>query len=314
MTIERIPIDTGSPEGRAQWLALRDKDITASMAATLLGVHPYITPFSAFLLKSGKISDDPEESPALRRGRLLEPVAIQMLREDYPNWIDTASPNAYYRDPEIRLGATPDVTAFDPQRGLGVVQIKTVEPSIFRKQWRDESGEVSPPLWIAVQALIEAHLTGAQWAAVAPMVVSFGIDMPLIEIPLHAGVIDRIKAEVVAFWDRIARNDPYEPDYTRDGEALAKLYGAADGSTVDLRHDNELPTLAAEDQVLATEIRERKARRDEIRAAILAKIGSASRAIFQGGVITAPTITRKAYSVAAASYRNISIKMQEAGT
>ena len=76
---------------------------------------------------------------------------------------------------EIGSG-TPDLFVECPERGRGIVQIKSVEGSIFRKKWRDpETNEIAPPLWIAVQGIVEAHLDGAQWAAVAPLVVGFGM-------------------------------------------------------------------------------------------------------------------------------------------
>ena len=57
--IERIPI-----ESRAQWLALRERNIGASEAGALLGLHigaseagallhDYLTPFEAWARKSG---------------------------------------------------------------------------------------------------------------------------------------------------------------------------------------------------------------------------------------------------------------------
>ena len=237
MTIERIKI-----ENREQWLALRSQDITASIAGALLGVHPYSTAYGLYLLKSGKITEDPEETGPMRRGRLLEPVAVQMLREDRPDWTIHDHPiGYYYSDTASSLGATPDVLVTDEHCKMGVVQIKSVEPSIFRRDWKCEDGTIEPPLWIVIQAIIEAHLTGAEWAAVAPMVIGFGVEMPIIPIPIHAGILDRIKFEVAAFWQRIEANEPYPVDYARDGALIAQLYPQDNGLEIDLSHDNELP-------------------------------------------------------------------------
>jgi putative phage-type endonuclease len=302
--IARIPI-----ENREQWLALRQRDITASVAGALLGVHPYTTAYALYLLKIGAVGEDPEESPAMRRGRLLEPVAIAMLRENNPDWRDVASPGLYFRDSDARLGATPDAWAL-AKRGLGVVQIKSVERSVFQRVWRDNEGEITPPLWVAVQAIVEAHLTGAEWAAVAALVVGFGIDLHLIEIPIHRPVVDRVKAEVTDFWDRVERRRPYPPDYGRDGALIAKLYPETEtGRTIDLTRDNALPELAAEDAHLAEEVRERTTRRAAIKSEIVAKMGDAETALFQGGRVTAKMVDRKPYSVQASRYRDVRIKL-----
>ena len=62
----------------------------------------------------------------MRRGRLLEPIALQLLQEEKPDWVIAPHP-FYYRDGEMRLGASPDALASRPDiSGIGVVQLKTV--------------------------------------------------------------------------------------------------------------------------------------------------------------------------------------------
>lgn len=280
-----MPIEKIAITDRDQWLAMREQDVTASIAGALLGVHPYSTAYGLYLQKSGRIHDDPEESVAMRRGRLLEPVAVQMLREDRSEWKIEEYPVGYYfRDPEARVGATPDVFATNEKGELGIVQIKSVEPSIFRRDWVQEGGLVEPPLWIVIQAVIEAKLTGRKWAAVAPMVIGFGVEMPIIPIPVHDGIFDRIKAEVASFWDRIASGQPYDPDYARDGSLIAKLYPRGnDAIEVDLSGDNEIP--AAVDLLETARRIKKDAEQDEktAKAVIAAKMGEASFARLADG-------------------------------
>ena len=103
MTIESFPVTD-----RAEWLRWREQDVTASVVAALFGpdVHPYMSPFHLFALKAGLIQEDPEETPAMRRGRLLEPVALELLREERPTW-DCRHVNRYFRDTVHRVGGTP---------------------------------------------------------------------------------------------------------------------------------------------------------------------------------------------------------------
>jgi hypothetical protein len=267
--IERIAI-----ENREQWLALRSQDVTASIAGALLGVHPYSTAYGLYLLKKGLIAEDPEETGPMRRGRLLEPVAVQMLREDRPDWkIEQYPIGYYYRDAAARIGATPDVFAINEHGKPGIVQLKSVEPSVFRREWRTESGTVEPPLWIVVQAILETYLTGREWAAVAPLVVGFGLELPIIDIPIHAGIFQRIKLEVDAFWQRIAEGRNYDPDYARDGSLIAKLYPQDNGAEIDLRGDNEIP--GAVDLLETARSLKKSADADEntAKAVILSKMG-----------------------------------------
>lgn len=305
MAIERHEISS-----REQWLALRKKDVTASVAGALLGVHEFTTPYSLWALKSGVVEEDPEESAAMRRGRFMEPVAISVLQEMYPEWRVVPGGKVYLRDPETRIGATPDLFVECPERGPGVVQIKSVEQSIFRKKWKDpETGEVRPPLWIAVQGITEAYMAGAKWAAVAPIVVGFGIDVHLIDIPIHAGVVDRLKIETSIFWRNVEHGMAPPADFGRDGEIISQLYGATNGETIDLTGDNRISELVQLNEQYAEQESDLKEKRAAVKAEIISKLGNAEAAHCAGGwFISAKTIHRKAYTVKESSYRAVRAK------
>lgn len=298
--IEQIKI-----ENRPQWLGCRKAAVTASAAGALLGVHPYMTAYGLFCEKKGLIADDMEDTPVLRRGRLLEPVAVQMLREDKPEWTVEEYPVGYfYYDPETRIGATPDVFVTDENGRRGVVQVKSVEAGIFRRDWKSESGTIEPPLWIVVQALIEAKLTGREFAAVAPMVIGFGIEMPIIDIPIHDGVFDRIKLEVDQFWKRIAEGRQYDPDYARDGSLIAQIYPQDNGVEIDLSGDNALPEYV--DLLETARASKKAAETDEktAKAAISERMGEAAIArIADGRRISNKTQRRAGYVVEPTEFR-----------
>lgn len=300
MAIQKIPVTD-----RASWLEHRKQDVTASVAAAVLNAHPYTTGFRLWAEKTGKLDDgDVAETAAMERGRLLEPVALQLLRERQPTW-KVEQPGVYLRDPEARLGATPDAYAVDPERpGFGIVQVKSVEAGIFRRSWRDEdTREVSLPIWIACQAIVEAHLSGASWACVAALVVGFGLDLHVIKVPIHAGVIERIRGSVADFWRLVESGVTPDFDFGRDASLIARMYAQDDGSTVDLSHRNDLPALLDEKETLSKVKNDADKRLKAISAELLAAMGPATSAIVANGVVTAKTIHRGAYSVAPTSYR-----------
>jgi hypothetical protein len=316
--IQRIPCPDDT-----DWHALRQQDITASVAAALLGAadpedqHSYATPYKLYMLATGAVEPEhlDEEGPVLR-GILMEEPAVRLLRRRNPTWIvrhNTGEGRVYYRDPVTRIGATPDVIVNDPQRGLGVVQIKSVGEFAFRKKWLNDDREAEPPLWIAVQAIVEATLVGATWAAVAPFrVTDGGIDMPLIDIPLHAGIMTRLREAVAEFWRRVEAREPYDPDYGRDGELISRIFADDDGSTVDLSDNRRVAALIGEREVLkkieaegAAAAKERKT----IDAEIIHILGNAARGrLADGRVVEAKTVRRGAYEVAPTSYRSVRIK------
>lgn len=302
--IQTIPISD-----RASWLAMRRQDVTASAAGCLLGVHEYTSAYGLWATKTGRIPDDGDETPAMRRGRLLEPVVAAMLAEDHPEWA-VRSPGVYLRDPEARLGATPDLFVECPNAGAGIVQVKTTADLIFRQKWRDpDTREVELPLWIAVQAILEAHLSGRQWAKVAVMVVGMGLDLHLIDVPIHEGVIARIRGAVADFWKMVGDGRTPDPDYGRDAAVIERLYAADNGETIDLTSDNTLPAIVEERASLSAEKNAAEKRLKEIKAEILAKVGNHAVARISGGkIITAKTVRRGAYSVEATQYRDVRIK------
>lgn len=274
------------PKNRAAWLQARNADITASVVAALFGEHEFTTIFELWALKTGRIPHLEGETAAMQRGRLLEPVAVQLMREQRPDWRieHNSAENTYYREPSSRLGGTPDVMVSARGRGRGVVQIKSVEASVFRRKWLDEDGNVEPPLWIALQATLEAHLTGSDWAAVAPLVVGHGVEMPIVEVPIVTGVIDAMRERSAEFWALVASGNEPQPDFSRDAGVIEKIYGMGDQfDEVDLTSDNRVLDLLASREFAADRMKRSKAEIDEIDAEIKAKMGNAHIAHISGG-------------------------------
>lgn len=274
------------PRDRAAWLRARGRDVTASVVGALFGEHEFTTIYELWMMKAGRLPRQDEETPAMQRGRLLEPVAVQLLREMHPDWslVHNAAENVYFRDPIHRLGGTPDVIATAPGRGQGAVQIKSVEASVFRRKWLDEDGNVEPPLWISLQATLEAYLTGSEWAAVAPLVIGHGLEMPMVEIPIVEGVVDAMKERSLEFWEMVASGNEPQPDYARDAGVIERIYG--DGNQfeeVDLTPDNRVPTLLERRRDAKRQITDLVDEVSTIDAEIKSKMGLAHLAHIPGG-------------------------------
>lgn len=301
-------IEIVSPKDRAAWLALRGKDVTASVVGALFHEHEFVSTYELWALKSGRLSADTSETPAMQRGRLLERVAVDLLRERHPDWAieHNATENTYYRDPDARIGATPDVIVDAPGRGRGVVQVKSVEATVYRRKWLAH-GEPEPPFWIVLQAITEAHLVGADWAAVAPLVVGHGLEMPLIDIPLTPGVWDAIKQRTAAFWAMVESGQEPTPDFGRDGGVIDRLFADGDEyEEIDLSGDNRVPELIARRTRLKDEIKACEAEVKAIDAEVKAKIGSATIAhLGDGRRVTWKTVARKGYVVEPTTFRQL---------
>ena len=306
-----MPIEKHYITSRDQWLTWRKSDVTASAIGALFGVHDYLTPLELYMLKTGQIVEDPDEAPAMRRGRLLEPVALQLLQEERPTWKMVEDPGkTYYRDPDARIGATPDSIWVDPDReGFGIVQIKTVEPFMFRKKWNPD-GMIDPPTWIVLQAYVEAVMTGAAWACVAPMRVGFGIDLDLIEIPLDVDLMGTIKEKVADFWRMVADGEEPPADYARDGDLLRKIYSETGKHIVDLTRHNRIGELCEEKVRWAYRKTSCERALDVIDNEIIDILGDAPAAEHPDWNITRKTVNMKERVQAAYSYRALRVNLE----
>lgn len=310
--IERHPIDPDN--NPAPWLELRRQDVNGSRAGALIGANEYVSAAALYYDKLGIVPlDDGDETGAMERGRLLEPVAVELLKRRFPTW-SFCRPRLYLRDPVIRLGATPDVYAHDELGRFGVVEIKNPEPSVFRRTWQHADGSIEPPISAVIQAIVQRHLAGAEWAAVAALRVGHRLELDLVPVPADTtGVYARICEACVEFWQRVAQRRPPEPDFHRDAALLLKLFALDEAddedrsdALIDLSGDNRLPELALRDHDLAEAIKAAEGERSAIKAELRYKMGDAGGVVHNGRIIArAKTVRRGAYKVGPKVYRDV---------
>lgn len=275
MTIEII-----RPADRQAWLAARQHDVTASVAAAVLGAHPYTTPYQLWAEKTGRLSPDDEETEAMERGNLMEPVVVAMIRKRFPEWVVTyENDRAYFRDTDRGIGATPDAFIVRGDRaGTGNCQIKSASSDAFKQFWLDpDTGEVVPPTWIAVQAITEAQLTGCAWACVALVVITWRgtFQLHIIDIPIHLKLWNRLVAKVGEFWAMVASGQEPDPDWQRDGDVVMDVYRDSVPERRDLSGDRELDTLIHQFDRARVDAAGAKAVVDQLRPIIIHALGTA---------------------------------------
>lgn len=307
--IERIAI-----ESREQWLALRMSDFTASDGGSLYG-EGYRSLYEIYAEKTGLIAPDIEAAttddleiviPPHERGLLLEDRGGELMRRLKPHWMIKKN-DEYYRDPQTRMGATPDYLVNDPERGLGVVNIKNPEQWIYERQWKQEDGTIEPPLANAVQVNIEADLAGAAWGAIGAFVVSHRTRFRLIEVPLKPVLMGNIRGRIAKFWSDAEAGIPPAFDYSRDGTVISKLYQNGGGDPIDLSQHNRIAFLCEEK--LAWQRRAGNAERalETIEAEITDILKDAEKALHPDFNITRKKQKTGGYSVAPGETRVLRI-------
>jgi predicted phage-related endonuclease len=300
-----MEIERHQPKDRAEWRAWRRQDISASRIGGLLpGVHPYVTAYQLFAEKTGRIvPEDDIDTPTTARGRVTETVGAQFTAEQLPGAQITVNGMEYWRDPHRRIGATPDLLVED-DRGLGVVELKCIEPSVYARTWRDHE----PPTWIRLQALTQARLTGATWAAIGALRIGYGVEFDLIPVPLDDGEWTALLADVAAFWRMVSINTPPAPDFGRDAGTIAALNATVDGSAIDLSDDPELCAAVIERERLKRASKEFDARCTELEGLIRHKAGTNSIVLAGDYRLTLKEIQRAGYTVPPSSYPSLKVK------
>lgn len=334
-----MPVEISHPTSQQAWLAGRHRDVTASIAACLFAAHPYMSMYRLWAEKTGRLAPQ-ESNAAMARGTILEPIAVELLQRVYPLWEIEYPLAAYYRDPGIRLGATPDALARRPDyESPGVIQIKTTAEDVFRGWLDPDTGDVVLPEWIAVQVLVEAHLTGAEWASAVIVRLPRGIDelveglthsgcedvpgilralmfawlhlgkveVHVVDVPIHARLIAKIRRATAEFWAIVDAGENPPPDWSRDGATVLDVWRDSDGSTAMLADPGLFERLAGE--YAAAKQAENAAAKQAalLKPQLIDMLGNAERGETERWRASAPTVHRRAYEVPASSSRMLKV-------
>lgn len=299
---------------RQQWLDWRKADVTASDIGAVCGVSKWKSPLRLYAEKLGLI-DGPEETKMMRRGRWFEPAALFALREVRPDW-QIVSPTVYLRDPVLRIGATPDLAAIDPDRpGIGCVQVKVVAGNVWRSKWLldpyDDSDEINHhaarvPLDYQLQTMVEARMMGASWQVVAALVIGeFRADLFILEVEMSDEAWARIRDEVAYFWRCVeTRREPeLRPDL--DNGTLRDLYPHDDGweEPLDLTGDNVARAAVDELRAVNADAKAAAARKEELNTILMSKMRERGFAICGPAKIRWKVQQRREYTVPAGESR-----------
>jgi predicted phage-related endonuclease len=280
---------------REAWLRWRKEDVTASVVAALFHCHPYTTALRLYAEKRGTEFLN-EDNAAMRRGRWMEPAVAKAVSELRPEWRLEAA-TEYLRDPELRLGATPDFYVWGDAKGLGICQAKTVAPSMYERDW---ASGVEVPLWIILQATVEAMLAEADFIVIAALLVdAHNMECCIHEMPRNPAAEEKIRMAVAQFWRNVEAGIEPEPDFARDADTIKAMWRAESVPPIeaDLSGYNELPGLLEERKTLRDGIRAVEERCEAIDATLRYAMKDAAIGTLPGWRISYKTSHFKGYTV-----------------
>ena len=279
------PIDTVGA-----WLDQRRGHVTASRVGALFDAHPYLSREQLAAELAGRSTKG--DTPALRRGRVLEAAVIEALREDHPDWRIVRARDYHWIE-EYRLGATPD--AYLDEDGL--IECKTVRPEVWDK-WHGR-----PPLGYVLQLLTGLVCTGRTRGVLACMVLSSDYPVHEFDVPRHAEAERRIVEATQAWWKQYDEGLVAPPQSADELEAMLD-----DGSYRDLSDRDDIREMLEERRDLKSRMSAEATRLGEIEYTLKNTLGPASSAWLDGWSLTFRRHHRAEYTVAAKDIRVLRIK------
>jgi putative phage-type endonuclease len=277
---------------RADWLALRKSDVTASEVPALFGLSKFTSALQVYADKTGA-GKGYGDNASMRAGRIMEAAIAAAVREEKPEWrVEKAE--HYYRDEQHRIGATPDYfRVLKDAMEIEPIECKFVQPHIFAKDWQQ-----GPPLMYILQTLVQIYLTEAKRGWIAVMIDNRAKDVNIYEVPRDDKAWERIKGGVARFWGDVAKGTIPGPDYLRDGNALKEIYPPdPKAAPLDLTGNEEVTDLLMSREHIVMQMKAMESEKEQVDARLIDYMRTAPAAIADGYSITYKNQTRKAYTI-----------------
>lgn len=292
-----------TPENEADWLSMREVDVTSTEVAALFECHSYgLTEFSLYHRKRGTLEDDFKSNDRMKWGNRLEAAIAAGIAEDLG--LIAEPMKVYGRIPSLRMGSSFDfkIVGLDDayegedetyrdlfrEHGTGILEVKNVDGLVFKRGWLEEDGAVEAPPQIEMQIQHQLEVSGFGWALGAPL-IGGNTPKPFYRIR-DREIGHAIRERVADFWSRVDAGDEPDPDYNSDAGAISKLYFESNGEEIDMSGDERLDELCAAHKEASDDEKDANGRKEAAKAEMLTIIGSAGKVITSNGSISAKTV------------------------
>jgi putative phage-type endonuclease len=284
---------------RDAWLAERQSGLGSSDAAAALGISPYTSPLSLYLMKIGAAPPVAENS-AMRWGTRLEPIIAEAYSEESGHGF--VAEQQFLRSPERPwMLATLDRVRDDGR----IVELKCVGTRSAHL-WGEPGSDEVPDFYLC-QVMHQLIVAGADVADVAALIG--GNDLRVYTIRRDDAVAARIVAVEEEFWSHVQRRDPPPVDPARDGSALARLWPRAEGEA-DLGPAGDL--LVAEWEDCGRAVHDLQERRELAKARLLVAMEDAASArLADGRVLTRKIVRVEEKQVTRRGYEFLDLRLRK---
>ena len=267
---------------RESWLDVRRRGIGSSDAAAAVGLSPYQSQLALWMHKTGKADllpfiDPNDETSPLYWGTLLEPIVAAHYTKRTGRRVRRV--NAVLGHPRI-----PWMLANIDREVVGASDVQILECKTAgihgARLWKD-----GVPEYVQLQVMHQLAVTGKQAADVAVLIG--GQELQIHRIERNDAMIAQLIALEEQFWGWVQREEQPPADASDSANlALRCLYPQDLGETIDLSEDANAAQAFSQLVQVRQQINDWESQEALLKHRIQQRMGSASRASFDGGSIS----------------------------
>ena len=267
-----------------KWLEVRKQGIGSSDAAAACGIHPYLSMLELWMIKTGRMESNLDESiegySPLYWGNTLEPMVAKYYQEHTGNKVRRVNAILQHPDPEQHFMLANLDYAITGSDEVQILECKTAGEH-GAKLWKH-----GVPLYVTCQVQHQLAVTGKQAAHIC--VLLCGHEAKIYKVKRDERLIASIMEHERLFWQYVETDTPPTPDHSESAaRALKQLYPKPEPtSKIDFSEDagaNKLFTKLLSHRDSMSELQEQH---DQIKHQLQSLIKDNEVAVFDQGTIS----------------------------
>ena len=267
---------------REDWLQVRKQGVGSSDAAAACGIHPYLSMLELWMIKTGRMTSDIDESlegySPLYWGNTLEPMVAKYYQAHTGNKVRRV--NAILQHPEQPFMLANLDYAITGSEEVQILECKTAGEH-GAKLWKH-----GVPLYVTCQVQHQLAVTGKTAAHIC--VLLCGHEAKIYKVERDERLIESITEQERLFWQYVETDTPPTPDHSESAaKALKLLYPTPKlSSKVDLTDDEGANKLFDKLLNYRNSIADLEQRHDQVKHQLQTLIQDNEVAIFNQGAIS----------------------------
>lgn len=270
---------------REQWLSVRKQGIGSSDAAAACGLNPHMSMLELWMIKTGRMQNQPEEleqhrySP-LYWGKQLEPLIADYYRHKTGHKVRRVNAVLQHPEPECSFMLANLDYAVVGSDEVQILECKSVG------EWGSKHWRKTVPLYVLIQVQHQLAVTGKQAAHICALVC--GHEACIFKVSRNEQVIEQIIQAERQFWACVEQDVPPSVDASESAaKALQLLYPQHRPlDTVDFSELASIDQLFTDLLEESQQLLAHQNKYDYLKHRIQALMKDAEKAVFTQGTVT----------------------------